>query len=176
MQTTTMERVVNTQADMETKLWKHLRSDMICMLGLAGVEEGHSRPMTAQFIDDQETGPIWFFTSKEHAMVRAMGSRHRSIIQFESKGHELFASIHGDLVPDNDRATLDKLWNKFIAAWFPGGKEDPNLQLIRFDPERAQVWLNEHNLVAGIKLLMGRDPKSDYQDKVAELRLGTGTH
>jgi hypothetical protein len=69
-----------------------------------------------------------------------------------------------------------KLWNKFIAAWFPGGKEDPNLQLIRFDPERAQVWLNEHNLVAGIKLLMGRDPKSDYQDKVAELRLGTGTH
>jgi general stress protein 26 len=163
---------MNTQADLEEKLWKHLKSDMTVMLGLTGVEEGHARPMTAQFMDEQPNGPMWFFTGKDHDMVRAMGARHRALIQFESKGHDLFASVHGELVPDNDRTTIDKLWNKFIAAWFPGGKSDPNLQLIRFEPERAQVWLNENNLMAGIKLLMGKNPQSDYQDKVANIRLG----
>ena len=58
-----------------------------------------------------------------------------------------------------------------MAAWFQGGKEDPKLQLLRFEPEQGQVWLNEHSLVAGIKLLMGRDPKAEYKDKVGEVRL-----
>ena len=49
----------------------------------------------------------------------------------------------------------------------------PELQLIRFDPETAQVWLNEHSLFAGVKLLLGRDPKRDYRDKVGEVRLDT---
>ena len=65
-----------------------------------------------------------------------------------------------------------QLWNSFIAAWYEGGKNDPNLQLLRLDPEHAQVWLNEHSLWAGMKLLLGRDPKQDYKDKVADLELG----
>ena len=45
--------------------------------------------------------------------------------------------------------------------------------LIRFDPERAQVWLNENSLFAGVKMLLGADPKQDYKDKVAEVELGS---
>lgn len=163
---------MNTPHDLEEKLWKALASDMTVMLGLTGVEEGHSRPMTAQLDEEIPRSPIWFFTSKDTALVRAMGQRHAAVIHFASKGHDLFASIHGELVADNDRTTIDRLWNKFIAAWFEGGKEDPKLQLIRLDAEHAQIWLNENNLVAGIKMLLGKDPKAEYQDKVAEVRLG----
>ena len=158
-------------AEIETKFWKALKSDMTVMLGLTGVDDDHSQPMTAQLMDRRDTGPIWFFATKDTHLVRELGSRHSAFLSFASKGHDLFASVHGELIVDNDRATLDKLWNRFVAAWYQGGKDDPNLQLIRFEPDRGQVWLNENHLFAGIKLLLGRDPKKDYKDKVADVRL-----
>jgi general stress protein 26 len=159
---------------LESKLWKALKHDRTVMLGLAGVEEGHSQPMTAQILHyESERGPIWFFTSKDNDLVKSLGQGHRAVLHFSSKGHDLFASLHGELTLDNDRAVIDRLWNGFIAAWFEGGKDDPKLQLLRLDPQHAQVWLNENNLWAAVKLLLGSDPKQDYKDKVGEVRLGT---
>jgi general stress protein 26 len=159
------------EIEMREKFWKALKDDMTVMLGLAGVEEGHSQPMTAQLDDDLPEGPIWFFTAKNTDLVRAMGQGHRAIAHFASKGHDLFASIHGELTLDNDRSRVERLWNPFAAAWYEGGKDDPKLQLIRLDPEHAQVWLNENSLFAGLKMLLGSDPKKDYKDKVADVRL-----
>ncbi len=89
---------------------------------------------------------------------------------FSAKGHELFASIHGNVSVDMDRAVIERLWNPFIAAWFDG-KDDPNLVLLRFDPEHAEVWLNESNMLAGVKLLFGVDPRKAYKDKVGDIDL-----
>jgi general stress protein 26 len=158
------------EVEMEEKFWKALKSDMTVMLGLDGVEEGHAQPMTAQ-LDEERPGAIWFFTTKDTDLARALGQGHRAFASFASKGHDLFASIHGELVPDNDRTTIDRLWNKFVAAWFEGGKDDPKLQLLRLDPDAAQIWLNENSLFAGIKLLLGRDPKQEYKDKTANVEL-----
>ena len=157
--------------EIEGKFWKSLKSDMTVMLGLTGVEEGHAQPMTAQLGDREGRGPVWFFTAKDTDLVRAMGGGAPAMMHFAAKGHELFASVEGQLVPDNDRATIDRLWNRFVAAWFEGGKDDPKLQLIRLDPEAAQIWLNENSLFAGVKMLLGSDPKQDYRDKVAEVDL-----
>ena len=57
-----------TPQELERKFWKALKSDRTLMLGLDGVEDGHSRPMTAQV--EGESGPIWFFTGKPNALVR----------------------------------------------------------------------------------------------------------
>jgi general stress protein 26 len=159
---------------LESRLWKALKDDRTVMLGLAGVEEGHSQPMTAQVLhDEDQRGPIWFFTSSDTDLVKALTESHRAVVHFSSKGHDLFASLHGELTLDNNRAVIDELWNSFIAAWYEGGKDDPKLRLLRLDPERAQVWLNENNLWAAVKLLLGSDPKQDYKDKVADVRLGS---
>jgi general stress protein 26 len=83
----------------------------------------------------------------------------------------LFATLHGSLKIDNNRAVIDRLWNRYVAAWYERGKEDPNLTLLRLDTERAEIWLDASSLVAGIKMLFGADPKQDYKDKVAEVRL-----
>jgi hypothetical protein len=56
-----------TPQELETKFWKALESDMTVMLGLDGVEDGHTRPMTAQV--EGQHGPIWFFTSTDNALV-----------------------------------------------------------------------------------------------------------
>lgn len=159
---------MSTPRELETKLWKALKSDRTLMLGLDGVENGHTRPMTAQV--EGESGPIWFFTGKPNAVVDNLAQGNRAIAAFSSKGHDLFASISGTLQVDNDRAVIDRLWNPFIAAWFEG-KDDPKLVLLRMDADHAEVWLNENNLLAGVKMLLGVDPKKDYADKAGEVDL-----
>lgn len=155
--------------ELEAKFWKALKSDMTVMLGLDGVDDGHTRPMTALFENDRT--PIWFFTATDQHLVKKVQSGSRAIATFTSKGHDLFATIHGGLRIDNDRAVIDRLWNPYIAAWYEGGKSDPKLVLLRFDAERAEIWLDEHSLVAGVKMLLGADPKKDYKDKVAQVSL-----
>lgn len=163
--------------ELKEKFWSRLKSDRTMMLGLDGVEDGHARPMTAQVEDgvEGEHGPIWFFASIDAAIVQKLQQHHgngdRAIATFVDKGHDLFATVHGSLSIDKDRAVIDRLWNRFIAAWFEGGKDDPNLTLLRLDAESAEIWLNENNFLAGVKMLLGIDPKKDYQDKVAEVRL-----
>lgn len=161
---------MTTPTDLEAKFWKALKADRTIMLGLIGVEDGLGQPMTAQTEQDGR-GPLWIFSAKDTDLVTSLGASHPATVHFVAKDHGLFAAIEGELVADNDRAMIEKLWNPFVAAWYEGGKNDPNLQLLRFEPGRAQIWLNEHSLFAGVKMLLGSDPKKDYADKTAEVRL-----
>ena len=127
------------------------------------------RETTAQV--EEERGPIWFFTARDNAIVQNLGKGNRAIATFASKGHDLFATLHGTVRLDNDRAVIDRLWNRFVAAWFEGGKDDPKLALLRLDAERAEIWADASSMVAGIKMLLGVDPKEEYKDKVAKVAL-----
>jgi general stress protein 26 len=160
-----------TPQELEATFWKALRADMTVMLGIDGAEDGHVRPMTAQVEGDADRGPIWFFAGMDNGIVKNLGAKRRAVAAFSSSGNDVFASIRGNLTLDNDRAVIDRLWNPFVAAWYPGGKEDPNLALLRLDPETAEIWENSSGLVAGIKMLFGADPKADYKDKVATVSL-----
>lgn len=158
-----------TPQELKAKFWQHLKDDMTMMLGLDGVEDGHARPMTAQI--EGEHGPIWFFTARDNGIVEKLGANDRAIATFAAKNHKLFATVHGSLHIDNDRATIDRLWNPYVAAWYAGGKDDPKLVLLRLDPDSAEIWLNETTLMAGVKMMLGIDPKEDYRDKVAKVAL-----
>lgn len=160
---------MTTPTQLEEKFWKALKSDRTMMLGLDGVEDGHARPMTAQFEDDRS--PIWFFCSVENGLIPLLDHNDRAIATFAAKSHDLFATVHGRLSLDRDPATIDRLWNRFVAAWFEGGRDDPKLRLLRLDAEKAEIWLDEHSLIAGVKMLFGMDPKAEYQDKVVTVPL-----
>ncbi|MFD0738486.1 pyridoxamine 5'-phosphate oxidase family protein [Lysobacter koreensis] len=155
-------------AELEAKLWKALGKDRTVMLGATGVEP---RPMTA--LAEDERAPLWFFTASDTELAQSLdGSRgHAATATFAAKDHDLFATISGHVVIDNDRAVIDRLWNPFIAAWYEKGKDDPKLRLLRMDAADAHVWLNESSLLAGVKLLLGVDPKKSYQDKTGDVDL-----
>ncbi|MDB5525290.1 MAG: ral stress protein [Rhizobium sp.] len=159
-----------SQHEIETKFWDALKSDMTVMLGLTGSVDVFPHPMTAQL--EASKGPIWFFSATDNDMVKTLHSMQPALFTFASKGHDLFATVQGKLVVDNDRAVIDRLWNKYVAAWFEKGKDDPKLALLRFDPGHAEIWLDEKSLFAGIKVLFGVDPKKGYKDKIAEVDLG----
>ncbi len=161
-----------TPQELEKAFWDALESDRTMMLGIDGAEDGHARPMTAQFEND--ASPIWFFGGRDNALFGAVtgAGNSRAIATFTSKGHDLFAAVHGTLAIDTDRANLDRLWNPHVAAWYEDGKDDANLVLFRLDAEKAEIWENGSSIVAGIKTLFGRDPKKDYEGKTAEVQLG----
>jgi general stress protein 26 len=159
-----------TEKELKEKLLKALRSDMTVMLGLTDDVEGDARPMTAQIEGDK--GPIWFFTATDTELAQKLRTERPALATFASKSHDIFATIHGSLSLDNDREVIDRLWNSYVAAWFEKGKDDPRLALLRFDPERAEVWIDASSFVAGVKLMLGFDPKKEYRDKTGEVRLG----
>ena len=163
---------MHTPEELEKKLWKAVKSDRTLMLGLDGAEEGHTRPMTA-LLEHEGRGPLWIFTATDNQLAQRTRSPQRALATFASMGHDVFASLQGMLVRDDDRGVIDRLWNPFVAAWYEGGKDDPKLALLRFDAEHAEIWLNEQSLLAGVKLLFGVDPKQDYQDKGADGGLRT---
>ena len=161
---------MHTPEELEKKLWKAIKSDRTLMLGLDGAEDGHTRPMTA-LLEHEGRCPLWIFTSTDNVLAQRTQAPQRAIATFASMGHDIFASLQGALVRDDDRAVIERLWNPFVAAWYEGGKDDPKLALLRFDAEHAEIWLNEQSLLAGVKMLLGVDPKEDYHDKVAEVNL-----
>jgi general stress protein 26 len=131
------------------------------------------QPMTARFEDrDRESGLVWFFTANDHDLVRAMGQDNRAVASFAAKGHDVFASLRGRLLIDNDRATLDRLWNGIVAEWYEG-KDDPKLALVRFDVDDAKIWLSdvEGFLKPALNKLFGRKPEAGMDEKVAEVSL-----
>ena len=170
---------MSNEAEIKAKFWKGLKSDMTMFLGLAEGEDGHARPMTAQLEDDrfdgdEYHGAIWFFASTDSALYQQLGGgagSNRAMAHFVSKGHDVWATVHGTLAQSHDRAMVEKLWNRFVAAWYQGGKDDPKLALIRLDADSAEIWIDASSTVAGIKMLLGIDPKQDYKDKVAEVTL-----
>jgi general stress protein 26 len=43
-------------------------------------------------------------------------------------------------VLSQDRAEIDRLWNESWQIWFPKGKQDPDLVLLRVQVESGEFW------------------------------------
>jgi uncharacterized protein YqjF (DUF2071 family) len=40
-----------------------------------------------------------------------------------------------------DREIIDRYWNPVLAAWYPDGKQDRHLAILRFDADEGRVWV-----------------------------------
>jgi general stress protein 26 len=166
-----VEEIMADEREIEEKFWDELEHSPFVMLGVEGAREGATQPMTAMFEDqDRDRGTLWFFTSNDHDLTRAMGQTNRGIGAFSAKGHGLFASLRGTLSVDNDRATIERLWNPIVAQWYQG-KDDPKLALVCFEIDDAKVWLSdvEGFLKPALNKLLGRKAEAGMKEKVAEV-------
>ena len=163
---------------LKKKFWKELSASPFIMLGLKGVEDDRTRPMTAQVDvpedgDTDDGGQIYFFGSKSDGVGLAVHGSGHAVATFASKGHDLFAHIHGTLVASDDKAVIDRLWSPFVASWYKDGKDDPDLQLLRFDTTSADVWEATPGATmkaAALKALFDVDPGKE-QSKQHQARV-----
>ena len=168
------------EIELRKLFWQELRDSPFMMLGLQGVEDSRTRPMTAQVDvpeggDKDDGGQIYFFASKSEHLVTALGQSHNAVATYASKGHDLFAHVHGQLVLDQDRSVIERLWSPVIASWYKDGKDDPDLALIRFDTDSATIWKAETGATlkaAALKALFNVDPgKAQQKDNRADVKL-----
>jgi general stress protein 26 len=136
-----------TAADAEQAFWDHLKKSNTGMLGLD--QPGyHAQPMTA--FRDEETGTIWFFTRDDTDLAKdaAVGSGQSAMFHCGSKDQHVWACIAGELsVHGHDREVIDRYWNPVLAAWYPDGKDDPKLTILRFDAGDGRVWVSDGGLM-----------------------------
>lgn len=126
------------QADVERRLWDEIERHQTGMLGL-DAHPRHTQPMTA-FLE-REGDRLWFFTRSDTDLARALGDGRGAHFILQTK--DIQAVIHGFLSLEYDRERIDRYWNPVVAAWYPDGKEDPGLTLLRLDCEQAEVWISD---------------------------------
>jgi general stress protein 26 len=150
-------------AELKKDLWKRMEQSPFIMIGLTGDHE-HSEPLTAQ-LDKDQVDTLWFFIGKDNRLAKGGAA----MAQYVSKGHDLFACLSGSVRVDNDRSMIDELWSKQVEAWFPGGKDDPNLALLRFDINSAELWETDMSLTGKLKMIFGGKIRPDEEGSHAKV-------
>jgi general stress protein 26 len=100
-------------------------------------EKLHARPMQVVGVEGAST--LWFVTSDRSPKAAELRDGRVSVT-LQSKGRYVALSGTAELV--HDRAKVDALWSASWMVWFPDGKEDPSLVLIRVEVADAELWDN----------------------------------
>ena len=136
MQTNTSQAT----SDDITKLATIIKKVNIGMLTTAAHDGAmHARPMSTQNepFDGHE---LWFFTSAPSGKTAEIQNDQNVNVSYANPGDNAWVSISGKATIVRDRAKIDQYWNAGVKPWFPQGKEDPSLALIRVDVDSAEYW------------------------------------
>ncbi len=155
------------QQEIKQTFWKKLADSPFVMIGPMDGGE-HSEPLTAQ-LDKDQVDTLFFFVGKDNRLAGGGANGIGAMAQFVSKGHDFFACLSGTTRIDHDFAQIDKLWNKQAESWFPGGKDDPDLALLRFDIDDAELWETDMSLSGKVKMLFGAKVKPSEEGSHAKV-------
>lgn len=98
----------------------------------------HARPMAIAGVDDANT--LWFVTSQDAPKTDEIRSDSRASVTLQSNTRYVALSGRASLV--DDRQKIHELWKPTWKTWFPNGKDDPKLVLIRVTVTDAEFWDN----------------------------------
>lgn len=126
------------------ELLKGIDIAMLTTLGDAGYPV--SRPLSTQ--DTSYNGEvIWFFTERDSPKVGEIRRHPKVNLGYASKDKNIYVSIAGDARVLRDQAKIDELWSDALKAFFPNGKDDPNLVLLEVSVRTAEYWEGPSSLI-----------------------------
>ena len=151
--------------ELKQKFWEAMKESSFVMLQL-DADQDSAAPMTAQ-LDKDANSAIWFFTERDSRFA-ALGP---ATVTYESTGHDVFCRFSGILQEETSRERLEKHWSNFVQAWFPGGKDDPNLLMMRMDLGNASIWAGELGVINTARMMLGMDVTNKIEGGFAEVKL-----
>ena len=105
-----------------------------------------SRPLqTLQFDPD---GELVFFTSTDSHKVEELAACADVNLAYAHPGAQRYVSVRGHATIDRDPQTIDALWSARQAIFFPQGKHDPDLVVLRVHVRDAAYWESAGNFIA----------------------------
>lgn len=97
-----------------------------------------SRPLATQ--DVEFDGDLWFATGADSGKLEEIEANPRVNVAYANPTKNSYVSVSGTAFIVHDRARIDELWSPAMKVYFPEGKDDPNLRLIRVRAETAEYW------------------------------------
>jgi general stress protein 26 len=120
------------------KLWSMVKDIRTAMMTTRDGPHLRSRPMSGHA--ETGEGRLWFFTKASAHKTDEIAAEDQVNIAYADPDDEDYVSISGRARLVRDQGKIEELWNPFVAAWFPEGKDDPDLALICVDVEQAEYW------------------------------------
>ena len=153
-----MSTVKNLSSAEAIEKIKELAEGKMCLLCTKENGKIISRPMGVSQVDDG--GDIWFFSPKSSDKNRQIQADPEVYLMFIEAGKQHYLSLTTEVAIVEDQQKVEELWNGFMKAWFPGGKEDPEISLLRASVTSGHYWDEKDGhligmLKAGVKALTG---------------------
>lgn len=170
IQRETMTTALVPTNDLE-KLRDLIRDIDFCMLTTIDQRgDLHSRPMSSNGEIDQD-GDIWFFTGAFSHKVSEINDAPRVNVSFADPQNQNYVSITGRAKLVRDRDKIDELWKPEYQMWFPEGKDDPNIALLKVKVEKAEYWDSPSGTVSYAldfvsSLLTGEEPNAGEHKQI----------
>jgi len=97
-----------------------------------------ARPMATLDVDDE--GNLWFFSNKASDKNDEMKNNDAVQLVYAKNSSNEFLVVNGKAELVNSKEKIDELWTSMAKAWFPEGKDDPNISVIKIIPKDAHYW------------------------------------
>lgn len=98
-----------------------------------------SRPMSTSK-DVEFDGDVWFFTYGESHKVLEAEHSPQVNVSFSDPKAQTYVSLSGTAHLVRDRAKIDEFWQPSLNAWFPDGKDTPDIALLKVSAHKAEYW------------------------------------
>ncbi|WP_031236355.1 pyridoxamine 5'-phosphate oxidase family protein [Asticcacaulis sp. AC460] len=123
---------------------KTMRDIDLCMLTSKTVTgELEARPMSNNRKVDWD-GDTWFFADGGSSAAQEIAANPEVNLAYSREPGLLtkpfFLSVTGHAELVNDRAEMEKHWNKDIELWFKDGLDTPGLVMIHVKADRLKYW------------------------------------
>ena len=126
-----------------------------------------SRPMGTQKAEFD--GDLWFLTRVDTAKVDEIQREQQVNVSYAKPDKNRYVSVSGTAVLVNDKARIDEFWDPIYKAFFPEGKDDPRLRLLKINVAKAEYWTAD-NLIATVigfaKALAGQESDIGENEKL----------
>jgi len=97
-----------------------------------------ARPMATLDVDDE--GNLWFFSNKASDKNDEIKNNDSVQLVYAKNSSSEFLVVNGKAELVYSKEKIDELWTSMAKAWFPEGKDDPNISVIKIVPQDAHYW------------------------------------
>lgn len=112
-------------------------------------EEGYPRPCVLARIQSDGMNSFYVSTGMNGTKVRHFKGNRKAGASFWRGADSV--TLTGDIAIVEDMDAKRALWQDWFINHFPGGAEDPNYALLRFDAREATIWIDGEFVTIPVK-------------------------
>jgi general stress protein 26 len=148
----TAARMADIEYTTREELWDAVEKSRTVMLVDQGPDGLRARPMGFKVLRDEDV--VLFMTERDSAKVDELAREPEACITTAHEFSNLYVSITGRTYVIDIRALVHEHFEAAAKAMYDG-PDDPRVVLLRFRPEKAQIWKGSPAPLAGVQMLFG---------------------